>query len=36
MDTEGVFVYKVDADGLIVSMRAFWETERAMATLRRE
>ena len=34
VDTEGVFVYKVNADGLIVSMRAFWETERAMATLR--
>jgi ketosteroid isomerase-like protein len=34
VDTEGVFVYRVDEDGLIVSMRAFWETERAMATLR--
>jgi ketosteroid isomerase-like protein len=34
VDTEGVFTYKVNADGLIVSMRAFWETERAMATLR--
>ena len=34
VDTEGVFVYRVDDDGLIVSMRAFWETERAMATLR--
>jgi steroid Delta-isomerase len=34
VDTEGVFVYRVNADGLIVSMRAFWETERAMATLR--
>jgi steroid Delta-isomerase len=34
VDTEGVFVYRVDASGLIVSMRAFWETERAMATLR--
>ncbi|OLF18970.1 nuclear transport factor 2 family protein [Actinophytocola xanthii] len=34
VDTEGVFVYRVDAAGLIVSMRAFWETERAMATLR--
>ena len=34
VDTEGVFVYKVNADGLIASMRAFWETERAMATLR--
>lgn len=34
VDTEGVFVYRVDDDGQIVSMRAFWETERAMATLR--
>ncbi len=36
VDTEGVFVYRVDADGLILSMRAFWETDRAMATLRQE
>jgi ketosteroid isomerase-like protein len=36
VDTEGVFVYKVNADGLIASMRAFWETDRAMATLRKE
>lgn len=35
VDTEGVFVYRVNDDGLIVSMRAFWETDRAMATLRR-
>lgn len=34
VDTEGVFVYRVNDEGLIVSMRAFWETERAMATLR--
>ncbi|WP_199430069.1 nuclear transport factor 2 family protein [Qaidamihabitans albus] len=34
VDTDGVFVYKVDGDGLIASMRAFWETERAMATAR--
>jgi len=33
VDTEGVFVYRVRDDGLILSMRAFWETERAMATL---
>ena len=32
VDTDGVFVYRVGEDGLIVSMRAFWETERAMAT----
>lgn len=35
VDTEGVFVYRVDAAGRILSMRAFWETERALATLRR-
>jgi ketosteroid isomerase-like protein len=33
VDTEGVFVYRVDANGLITSMRAHWETGRAMATL---
>jgi steroid Delta-isomerase len=35
VDTEGVFVYRVDADGLITSMRAFWEVDRAMATARK-
>jgi steroid delta-isomerase len=35
IDTEGVFVYRVDDAGLILSLRAFWETERAMATARR-
>ncbi len=35
VDTEGVFVYRVNEDGLIVSLRAFWETERAMGTMRR-
>ncbi|WP_328617925.1 nuclear transport factor 2 family protein [Amycolatopsis sp. NBC_00355] len=34
VDTDGVFVYRVGDDGLITSMRAFWETERAMATAR--
>nr|WP_245645215.1 nuclear transport factor 2 family protein [Pseudonocardia acaciae] len=34
VDTEGVFVYRVGPDGLIRSMRAFWEFDRAMATLR--
>ncbi len=34
IDAEGVFVYRVNGDGQIVSLRAFWETERAMATLR--
>jgi steroid Delta-isomerase len=34
VDTEGVFVYRVDADGRISSLRAFWEVDRAMATAR--
>jgi steroid Delta-isomerase len=34
LDAEGVFVYRVGSDGLIRSLRAFWEFERAMATLR--
>ncbi|GDY31609.1 nuclear transport factor 2 family protein [Gandjariella thermophila] len=34
VDTEGVFVYRVGDDGLIKSMRAFWEVDRAMATMR--
>ncbi len=34
VDTDGVFVYRVREDGLIVSMRAYWETERALATAR--
>jgi steroid Delta-isomerase len=34
VDTEGVFVYRVNSAGLIVSLRAFWETDRTMATLR--
>ena len=34
VDTDGVFVYRVDESGLITSMRAFWETERALATAR--
>jgi steroid Delta-isomerase len=34
VDTEGVFVYRVGDDGLIRSMRAFWEPDRAMATAR--
>ena len=28
MASEGVFVYRVDAKGQIVSLRAFWEFER--------
>ncbi|WP_116044872.1 nuclear transport factor 2 family protein [Amycolatopsis palatopharyngis] len=34
VDTDGVFVYRVGESGLIASMRAFWETERALATAR--
>ncbi len=33
VDTEGVFVYRVDESGLITSMRAHWEFDRAMATI---
>ncbi len=33
MDAEGVFVYRVDEEGRIVSLRAFWEVDRAMTTL---
>jgi steroid Delta-isomerase len=30
---EGVFVYRVDDDGGLVSLRAFWEVDRMMATM---
>lgn len=36
VDTEGVFVYRVDETGLITSLRAHWEFERAMATAVRD
>jgi len=36
VDTDLVAVYRVDEAGLLLSMRAFWETERAMATARQE
>ncbi|MGN6578294.1 MAG: nuclear transport factor 2 family protein [Nocardioides sp.] len=32
VETEGVFVYCVDAQGRITSMRGHWEYDRAMAT----
>lgn len=35
MDAEGVFVYRVGEDGKLRSMRAFWEFDRAMSTLRK-
>ena len=31
--TEGVFVYRVNPDGRLHSLRAFWEWDRAMATI---
>ncbi|WP_241386759.1 nuclear transport factor 2 family protein [Rhodococcus sp. CH91] len=34
IDAEGVFVYRVNGDGKIVSLRAFWEVDRAMKTVR--
>ena len=33
MRTDGVFVYRLDPDGKLHSLRAFWEWERAMATI---
>ena len=30
---EGVFVYRVNDEGKLLSLRAFWETDRMMATL---
>lgn len=33
VDTEGVFVYRVDEAGRITSIRAHWEFDRAMATV---
>ncbi|ORL83730.1 nuclear transport factor 2 family protein [Prescottella equi] len=35
IDAEGVFVYRVDAEGKLQSLRAFWEVERAMKTLKK-
>jgi hypothetical protein len=29
-------VYRVDDDGRVASMRAYWEPDRAMATYRKE
>lgn len=34
VDTEGVFIYRVDDAGKLVSLRAIWEFDRAMATAR--
>ncbi|AOW93482.1 ketosteroid isomerase [Rhodococcus sp. WMMA185] len=34
IDAEGVFIYRVNDAGKITSLRAFWEVDRAMKTLR--
>jgi len=34
LDTDGVFIYRIGPDGLLRSLRAHWEFDRAMATLR--
>lgn len=34
IDAEGVFVYRVDQDGRLRSLRAFWEVDRAIKTIR--
>ena len=36
VDTDLVMVYTINDDGLVASMRAYWEADRAMATLRKE
>jgi steroid delta-isomerase len=36
VDTEGVFVYRVDEQERITSIRAHWEVDRAMATISKE
>ena len=33
MRTDGVFVYRVNPDGLLHSLRAHWEWDRAMSTI---
>jgi ketosteroid isomerase-like protein len=33
MRTDGIYVYRVDKAGRIISLRTFWEFDRAMATL---
>jgi ketosteroid isomerase-like protein len=32
VDTEGVFIYRVNDEGKMLSLRAIWEFDRAMAT----
>lgn len=33
MRTDGVFVYRLDGEGRLASLRAFWEWDRAIATI---
>lgn len=33
MRTDGVFVYRLNAEGKLASLRAYWEWDRAMATI---
>ncbi|AQA21716.1 snoaL-like domain protein [Rhodococcus sp. MTM3W5.2] len=33
IDAEGVFIYRVNDEGKLQSIRAFWEVDRAMKTL---
>jgi steroid delta-isomerase len=35
IDTEGVFIYRVGDNGKLISLRAIWEWDRAMATARK-
>ncbi|WP_405133715.1 nuclear transport factor 2 family protein [Nocardia sp. NBC_01388] len=34
IDAEGVFTYRVNESGQILALRAFWEVERAMGTMK--
>ena len=34
MDAEGAVIYRVDGSGKMLSLRAFWESETALTTLR--
>jgi ketosteroid isomerase-like protein len=36
VDTDLVMVYTINGEGLVSSMRAYWEADRAMATMRKE
>lgn len=36
VDTDLVMIYTVNDEGLVASMRAYWEADRAMATMRQE